>query len=266
MQIGIIGLGLIGGSILKALLKSKKHKFYLVTRNQNTIEKVRDCAEKADSDYNILKDCELVFVCTPIKNTLETLDKLEGIVSKDCIVADTASIKDFVCGKSRPYCFIPTRPMAGTENSCFDSSFGELFEGAKWVVTPFEYNDTEKIEEIIKETGATPIVAKPKEHDEAVALISHFPMLLSQILFKTAENNTLAMKLASSGFRDTTRLAMTNTELAEDMIHFNSENIKKVFDKFNSEALNFTENYRQKIEIIADNRRKMYSKDGKNVL
>lgn len=266
MKIGIVGLGLIGGSIFKALSKSGKHSFFLVTGNSETAEKTKKQGAVSGSDFNILKECDIVFVCSPVKNTVETLDKLENFVKKDCIVCDTASIKGFVCKKSRPYRFIPTHPMAGTENSGYDFSFGELFDGAKWVITPFEYKNTEIIEEIIKEAGAKPVITTFEKHDEAVALISHFPMLLSQILFKTAEDNELAMKLASSGFRDTTRLAMTNTGLAEDMINFNGENIEKAIKKFTSETENFRSDYRKKIEIIADKRRKMYSMDGKNIL
>jgi len=266
MKIGIVGLGLIGGSIFKSLLKSSKHSFYVVTRNKETVEKTKKLGAEAGSEFDILKECEVVFVCTPIKNTSETLDKLEGVVKNECIVCDTASIKGFVCKKTRPYKFIPTHPMAGTENSGYDYSFGELFEGAKWVITPFEYANTEIIEELIKETGAKSIITTPEKHDEAVALISHFPMLLSQILFKTAEDNELALLLASSGFRDTTRLAMTNTELAEDMINFNGKNIEKALKKFTSETENFRSDYRKKIEVIAEKRRKMYSKDGKNIL
>ena len=266
MKIGIVGLGLIGGSIFKALSKSGKHSFFLVTGNEQTAEKTKKQGATADSDYSILRECEVVFVCTPIKNTDETLDRLEGFVNKDCIVCDTASIKGFVCQKTRPYKFIPTHPMAGTENSGYDFSFGELFEGAKWVITPFENKETEIIEELIRETGAKPIITTFEKHDEAVALISHFPMLLSQILFKTAEDNELAMLLASSGFRDTTRLAMTNTQLAEDMINFNGKNIEKAFEKFTSEKESLGSDYRKKIEVIAEKRRKMYSKDGKNIL
>jgi len=266
MKIGIVGLGLIGGSIFKALLRSGKHSFFLVTKNVQTAEKTKKQGAAAGSEYKILKDCEIVFVCSPMKNTSETLDKLEEVVKKDCIVCDTASTKSFVCKKSRPYKFIPTHPMAGTENSGYDFSLPELFEGAKWVITPFEYKKTEKVEELIKEMGAKPIITTYEKHDEAVALISHFPMLLSQILFKTAEDNELALHLASSGFRDTTRLAMTNTELAEDMMNFNGENIEKALKKFTSETENFRSDYLKKIEVIAEKRRKMYSKDGKNIL
>lgn len=266
MKIGIIGLGLIGGSVFKALSKSGKHEFYLVTGNKETVKKTEKCCKIAGSDYNILKECEIVFVCTPMKNMNETLDKLENFVKKECIVADTASIKGFVRKKSRPYRFIPTHPMAGTENSGFDASSAELFIGAKWVITPFEYKNTEIIEELIKETGAKPIITTPEKHDEAVALISHFPMFLSQVLFKTAEDNELALKLASSGFRDTTRLAMTNSVLAEDMLNFNGENIEKALKKFNFECENIKIGYSEKIKAVAEKRRKMYSENGKNIL
>ena len=66
MKIGIIGLGLIGGSVFKALSKSGKHEFYLVTRNKETIKKVENICKKADSDFCILKNCEIVFVCSEL--------------------------------------------------------------------------------------------------------------------------------------------------------------------------------------------------------
>ena len=91
-------------------------------------------------------------------------------------------------------------------------------------------------------------------------------MVVAQALCENIKNNQLAQTLASSGFRDTTRLAMTNTELAEDMINFNGKNIEKALKKFTSETENLRSDYRKKIEIIAAKRRKMYSKDGKNIL
>lgn len=266
MKIGVIGLGLIGGSIVKNLVNSG-HELYAVTRNAETIAKVQNKTEACSHDYSILKDCDVVFVCTPIGKIMETLDKLEGIVGGNCIVTDVASVKEFVTHKKRPYRFIPSHPMAGTENSGYDAAFEELFEGAKWVMTPYDYDNTKILESLIKELGATPIVASPKEHDEAVAMISHFPMYVAQCLYSAFKDNQLAMKLASSGFRDTTRLAMTDLTLACDMLNFNGENIELAQEKFVQTLKDLKQgNYLEKITEISHARRKMYNSEGKNIL
>ena len=97
------------------------------------------------------------------------------------------------------------------------------------------------------------------EHDKAVALISHAPMLVAQALCKNIESNELAQKLASSGFRDTTRLALSNTEMANDMILMNGENIKDVvtlLDK-NIDAI-LESDYKKQAEHIKEFRKNLY--------
>lgn len=269
MKIGIVSLGLIGGSLFKKLSKTE-HEIYAVTRNEETIKKAKKYSQNVSSDYEILKACQIVFVATPINKTLEVLDILESVVSNDCIVLDCASVKEFVMKKERSYKFIGSHPMAGTENSGFDSSFEELFEGAKWVLTPDDEtceDDIELAEDIIALTGADAILADAKEHDEAVALISHMPLLLAQSLFNSVKDNKLALKLASSGFRDMTRLAMSNLEMAEDMRTYNAENIVLALEKLAS-SINFLKNTKD-LEIFTDiknTRKSMYSIEGKNNL
>lgn len=266
MQIGIIGLGLIGGSILRGLLNFG-HKINVVTRNKNTIDSIKNLVNEVSDDYEVLKNCDFVFVCTPINNVLETLDKLENIVSKNCIVTDVASVKEFVTKKKRPYRFIPSHPMAGTENSGYEASFDGLFKGAKWVLTPYDYDNLDTITEIIESLGAIPIIADAKEHDIAVAMISHLPMYISQCLFAMAKDNQLAMKLAASGFRDTTRIAGTNLTLAKDMLKFNRENIDFSAKEFQNIFENLKNNYTDDVLLpIQQKRRNMYSQDGKNLL
>ena len=268
MKIGIISLGLIGASLLKTL---SNHGFDIicVTRNEDSIKKAKKYLAQASNDITTLKDCDIVFVCSPISVTLDILDKLENIVNPNCIVLDVASVKEFVMQKNRPYKFIGSHPMAGTAESGFDAGFKELFEGAKWVICPainITNDDIEKVKTVIRQTGATIIKANPKEHDMAVALISHAPMYISQAIFETIKDNPLAQKLASSGFRDMTRLAMSNTQMAEDMLNFNGENISKALGILGEAMENLQTNYRDKIDKIADEREKMYSKDGKNIL
>lgn len=214
MKIGIIGLGLIGGSLFKDL--TKKYDVIAVSQSQN--------GDKIFKSYEVLKDRDLIFVCTPMNKTLAVLDKLENYLSPDTVVTDVCSLKKFVSEKQRPYKFIPSHPMAGTEHKGFENSFEGLFKNAKWVLTG-EKNDL--LLEIIDFVGATPIFTTAEKHDEAVAMISHMPMVIAQGLMLAAKENPLALEIASSGFRDMTRLAMSNEEMADDMVTMNHKNIEQ---------------------------------------
>lgn len=255
-KIGIVGLGLIGGSIFKTLTKLG----YDVCAVSNSMKGI---LPNITSDYNILKNCEMIFVCTAMNKTLTVLDTLENILSPETIVTDVCSLKTFVCNKERPYIFIPSHPMAGTEHKGFENSFDGLFQNAKWVLTPCFQVPKEarnSLEYIIKELGAETIITTPKEHDEAVALISHMPMLIAQAIFLTASQNQLALDIASSGFRDMTRLAMSNEEMACDMLNLNSENIKQSVKKLIKSINDLTsKNYAELIGQIKTKREKMFN-------
>ncbi|MBQ2313059.1 MAG: prephenate dehydrogenase/arogenate dehydrogenase family protein [Elusimicrobiaceae bacterium] len=249
MKIGIIGLGLIGGSIFKDL-KKLGYDVIGVSNSQT--------GENIFKDYSVLKDCEMVFVCSAMNKTLEILDRLESILPSQTIVTDVCSLKKFVCKKQRPYKFIPSHPMAGTEKKGFENSFEGMFKSAKWVITPV-FGEDEKLINIIKELGAIPVITTPDEHDNAVALISHMPMLISQAIFKTAQDNELALNIASSGFRDMTRLAMSNEEMANDMITMNAENIQNAVLKLYKSIGDLTNSdYLEQIKEIKLNRQKMF--------
>ncbi len=269
MKIGIISLGLIGGSLFKCLSRTE-YEIFAVTRNKETIGKARHWSNNVSDNINDIKDCDVIFVASPINKTLEILDKLEETVSPNTIVLDCASVKEFVMQKRRPYKFIGSHPMAGTEFSGYEASFKELFEGAKWVFTPSENTtetELETVEKIINKTGAQVIIADAKEHDEAAALISHMPLLVSQALFKTASENKLALKLASSGFRDMTRLAMSNLEMATDMNCYNYTNIHSALQKlFESIQELEKETNSKTFSDIKKLRNNMYNSEGKNIL
>ena len=254
MKIGVVGLGLIGGSIFKKLRELNKYEVIGVSRSV--------CLDGISADYNILKNCNIVFVCTPMSVTLDILDKLENFIDKNTIVTDVCSLKGFVSKKKYSYHFIPSHPMAGTENSGWESSFPELFKGAKWVITPPEgqiSDEQETLETIIEEIGAEIIITTPEEHDKTVALISHMPMVIAQALCENIKDNKLAQTLASSGFRDTTRLALSNTQMAVDMVNMNRENIESALDSL-TDSLNklLNNDYSGGIEKIKNFRKYLY--------
>ena len=254
-KIGVVGLGLIGGSIFKSLTALG----YDVCAVSNSMQGI---LPNISADSNTLKDCEVVFVCTAMNKALEVLDTLEHILSPETIVTDVCSLKTFVCQKDRPYIFIPSHPMAGTEHKGFENSFDGLFKGAKWVITPcfiVPKEARQTLEKLIKELGAEPIITTPKEHDEAVALISHMPMVVAQAIYLAASENKLALDIASSGFRDMTRLAMSNEEMASDMVNMNAENIQNAILKLYKSMGDLTsKNYAETISKIKSQREKMF--------
>ena len=254
MKIGIVGLGLIGGSIFKCL-KNKGYDVIGVSQSQH--------GDGITNDYDTLKDCNMVFVCSAMNKTLEILDKLENYLKPETIVTDVCSLKEFVSNKKHKFNFIPSHPMAGTEKKGFENSFAELFNNAKWAIiideTSKNHEGVDILVQLIEDMGAKAIFTSAKEHDRAVALISHMPMVISQALFLTASDNPLAMLLASSGFRDMTRLAMSNEEMASDMVKMNSENIEQsILKLYKSIGELIHGNYPVTIAKIKQKREKMF--------
>ena len=249
-KIGIIGLGLIGGSIFKDLT-ALGYDVKAVSHSQN--------GEKIYKSYEDLKDREVIFVCSAMNKTLAVLDELENILPAETIVTDVCSLKEFVSKKERPYIFIPSHPMAGTEHKGYENSFSGLFKGAKWVITK-QCPQTQTLTQIIKQLGATPVFMSAGEHDEAAAMISHMPMVVAQALFLAASKNPNNLKIAASGFRDMTRLALSNEEMAIDMVTMNAENIQQAILKL-YQALGelTTGDYHEIISRIKEKRKKMFN-------
>ena len=252
-RLGVIGLGLIGGSIFKDL-KKLNYDVVAVSKSQD--------GDKIFKSYDVLKDCNIVFVCSAMNKTLKILDELEPVLPTNAIVTDVCSLKEFVSHRERPYIFIPSHPMAGTEHKGYENSFEGLFKNATWVLTPFKTTKEEdigKLTKIIKEFGAKPLFTTPQKHDEAAAMISHMPMLIAQALFQAANDNELALKMASSGFRDMTRLALSNEEMASDMINMNHKNIQLAILKLYKSVGELTSgDYEKLIKDIKLKRSKMF--------
>lgn len=285
--IAVIGLGLIGGSILKGL-KDKGFELLGIARRKETIDQAlaENIINKGSTGIELACKADLIFVCTPINKTIETINLLSSKVKPETIITDVASLKgeilDFINTIQSPVRFIGGHPMAGTENKGLDTSSENLFEEAKWVLTPSKWSNQEdliKLSSVIEKLGAKIVITDPIQHDKAVALISHMPLFLSQSLFGMVKAypdkdiSELALTLASSGFRDMTRLATTNPELSKDMLMQNKENVfmavkelKKYLDKLEKELIEDEENFVKTIEKTASQRKEMYSSEGKNVL
>ena len=229
-KIGIIGLGLIGGSLAKKL-HEKNMSILGFTRNKNSC---LDAQFEVTENLENLKSCDLVFVCGPLSEILNTLQKIKNYLRPNCLVTDVGSVKTFICEQAPKILgekinFIGGHPMAGTEKQGFENSFPELFQNRPWVLT----QENQKLKNLLEKTGSRVIYADPEEHDQAVAFISHLPLLLSISLKETINkiNNPrikfLAESLKSSGFESMTRLANGNEILNRDLLSLNKYNINK---------------------------------------
>ena len=251
MKIGIVGLGLIGGS-LGLKLQSLNHIIYGIANNELNEKKAKEkkLANFISCNLSLLNECELIILALPIKDLISPSQQLVKSIPKEKIITDVGSVKEPIVNRwenSHPL-FIGSHPMAGTENKGVDSGFEGLFKNAKWVITPTQNSDLnafKTISELIRSMDCEVCQASPKEHDEAVSLISHLPIFLASALIETAntKNNQslleLTQKLASTGFADTSRVGGGNEQLGLDLAMNNQVNI-----------LNAIRNFKNKLNIL----------------
>jgi arogenate dehydrogenase (NADP+) len=288
IKIGIIGLGLIGGSLAKVLANSG-YPVYGVAHSDNTLKKATELEifHEVSQQIEILEGCSVIFIATPI-NTIDLIfKKLAGTLKSPCIVTDVASIKAEIVQLAEKtfdpdrICFIAGHPMAGTEDKGTDAAFPDLFKGARWVLCPADNKRKAQINllsDIISDTGAIVVYCNPQIHDLAVALISHMPLMVSMGLIESVNSQEdfvlkeNAFYLAASGYRDTTRIAGGNARLTFDMLNYNKKNVLKALDIFEKSLKNLREtldkpeeDQLEKYEEISDIRKGLYSDSGNNI-
>tara|TARA_Y100001968_G_scaffold3933_1_gene3448 strand:- start:2812 stop:3678 length:867 start_codon:yes stop_codon:yes gene_type:complete len=236
-NIGIVGLGLIGGS-LGLDLQNLGYKVYGVTHRLKTVQraKERGLAQIISTNPKILSQCSIVILALPLKELLNPDPKLISELPVNAVITDVGSVKSPVLKlwKDLHPHFVASHPMAGTNKEGVEAGTNNLFKGKAWISTPDSTTNLEALETIKQlaiSLGSNWITAKPTIHDEAVALISHLPVLISAALLKTIESEqdqsvlTLAKALASSGFADTTRIGAGNPQLGTSMMENNTSAI-----------------------------------------
>ena len=244
MNIGIVGLGLIGGSIgLK--LQSLNHTVYGITNNNfNEIKaKERKLANFISQDYKILENCSIIILALPIKSLLNPSKTLIKAIPSNAIITDVGSVKVPVIETWEKIhnLFIGSHPMAGTEEKGVNAGKIELFDNSKWIITPTDQtnqNSLQTLSKLFKTMGCDVYFENPLIHDQAVANISHLPIYLSSCLIETAyckDNRdllNLSGKLAASGFSDTSRVGGGNPTLGADLAASNTLNILNSIKEF----------------------------------
>lgn len=235
MKIGILGLGLIGGS-LGFDLRSLGHDVLGVSRQKSTCQKAIALGnvDQASVELSLLADAEVVFICTPIGLIVPQVEQLIAHLSPTTIVTDVGSVKAPIVQAISPLWnhFIGGHPMAGTADSGIEAAQRNLFVNRPYVLTPVATTPSiviQVVEEIVRSLGATIYHCHPEQHDRAVSWISHLPVMVSGSLIAACLSETdpdvlqLAQNLASSGFRDTSRVGGGNPELGVMMAQYNRQ-------------------------------------------
>ena len=237
MKIGIVGLGLIGGSI-GLRLQTLNHTVFGVVNNKSNQKRAieRKLANHISTDLDILKKCSLIFLALPIKNLIQPNKELIDALPKNSVITDVASIKNPIINtweKLHPL-FVGSHPMAGTEYKGVDAGNSDLLENAKWIITTTSKTDKHALKtlsELITSMKCEILTTSPQNHDKATSLISHLPIFIASSLIQTVKSENdlivkkLAQKIASSGFEDTSRVGGGNPELGSDLAQYNKRNI-----------------------------------------
>ena len=232
--VGLVGLGLIGGSIgldLQALGVEVRALVHRPATAARALE--RGLAQQVDTDPAVLEGCDLVVLALPLDRLLEPDPALLAALPSRAVVTDVGSVKGPVLALWQGLVprFVASHPMAGTAEAGVEAGVRGLFQGRPWVVTPGPGTDPTAlvvVRRLAEALGARWLCCGAEAHDRAVALISHLPVLVGAALLDAANRGgvqagdaELVRALASSGFADTTRVGGGNPELGTLMARCN---------------------------------------------
>ncbi len=245
--IGFIGLGLIGGSIAKAIRKHcPEYHLYAFDKDRDALASAlsEGCIDGVcEMEDQRLQTCDYLFLCAPVEFNVSYLEQLKDTLDEQCILTDVGSVKGTIhkeikrLGLSSH--FIGGHPMAGSEKSGYKASSDRILENAYYIITPGEevpLNRIMEFTELITAIGAIPMVITSEEHDFITAGVSHLPHIIASTLVnlvKMLDNDAEYMKtIAAGGFRDITRIASSSPVMWQQICLENTENISNVLDDY----------------------------------
>ena len=246
-KIGFVGLGLIGGSIAKAvrhyypdyeIIAFDKNKETLALATQESTINV--ACTSIDDNFAI---CDYIFLCAPVSFNTAYIKQLRQYLHKDCILTDVGSVKSSIHKEViklgiEEY-FIGGHPMAGSEKSGFANSKAILIENAYYILTPSSKVSQKKVDDyarFVESLRALPVQLTYEDHDYITGVISHLPHIIAATLVnfvKDSDSNDEMMKhLAAGGFKDITRIASSSPTMWQHVCLKNRENIVNILDKY----------------------------------
>lgn len=246
-RVAIVGLGLMGGSLGMALRQRKAcRQVWGVARRPESIKRA---LELGAIDGGVLdpaagvKEADIVVLATPVRTIVGLIPKLGPNLPPGCLLMDLGSSKGAVLqameGLPPHVQPIGGHPMCGKEEAGIEAAEGTLYEGAVFALTPLTRTSQEALaraKELVEAIGARPLIIEAERHDRLVAAVSHLPYLLAVGLVGLVEEigaeDELVWTLASSGFRDTSRLAASEVNMMLDILLTNKRSIAEMIRRF----------------------------------
>lgn len=220
-SVAIVGHGLIGGSIARAL-RSRAPTLHVVALDR-------------DDPLGTAADADLVILSAPVRANIQNLRTLRPLLSNRTLITDTGSTKSAIVAEGEGMRFIGGHPIAGSALSGNDAAHPDLFAGHRWILTPTDAaarDDLSSLRAFIESLGAEPLMMQAEEHDRLFAYLSHLPQLtvsaLMHVIGDAVGRDGLA--LAGPGLRDSARLASSSPDIWRDIVADNHANIAHALD------------------------------------
>ena len=250
-RVTIIGLGLIGSSLARAIRADMPT---VQVTGHDADAAVRDIARRIDLCDDItdtagasVTDADLVILCVPVRAMGAVAAEIADDLPADAIVSDVGSCKADVLAQLSPALpgrtIIPAHPVAGTENSGPEAGFATLFKGRWSIVTPPADADpaaVERVAELWRRVGADVEVMDPAHHDLVLAVTSHLPHLIAYTIVGTASDledvtQSEVIKYSAGGFRDFTRIAASDPTMWRDVFLANKDAVLEMLQRFSED-------------------------------
>jgi len=267
-KVCIIGCGLIGSSIARAIRKNHlSSKIVSSNRSDSVNKKVIELKIVDDSSSDTKKMAEgsdLIIIATPLSSYEDIISKIKNSLKSGTILTDVGSVKENVINlieKDVPanVSWISSHPIAGTEESGPEAGFSELFKNRWCILTPSkkaQEKDIKLLETFWKKIGSKVDIMEAKQHDYILSITSHIPHLIAYNVVNTSlniqdEKESVIVKYSAGGLRDFTRIAASNPIMWRDIFIQNKKNTSKMIDKF--------------IEDLEDLKKAIENEDGKKL-
>jgi len=248
-KICIIGCGLIGSSLARAIKKNNlAEKIVSSNRSEAVNKKVIELkiVDDSSSDTKKMADgSDLVVIATPLSSYEDVISKIKNSLKNGVILTDVGSVKENIINlieKNIPesISWIPSHPIAGTEESGPEAGFSELFQNRWCILTPSKKakeKDINLLQTFWEKVGSKVDIMQAKQHDYILSITSHIPHLIAYNIVNTSlniqdEKESTIVKYSAGGLRDFTRIAASNPVMWRDIFIQNKKNTSKMIDKF----------------------------------
>ena len=248
-KVCIIGCGLIGSSLARAIKKYNLSEKIVSSNRSNIVNKnvldLKIVDDSSSDTQKMVNDSDLIIIATPLSSYENVISKIKNSLKNGMILTDVGSVKERVINlveKAIPkdVSWIPSHPIAGTEESGPEAGFSELFKNRWCILTPSKKakeKDIDTLKSFWKKIGSKVDIMDAKQHDYILSITSHIPHLVAYNIVNTSiniqeEKQSAIIKYSAGGLRDFTRIAASNPIMWRDIFIQNKTNTSKEIEKF----------------------------------